>query len=167
MSLAPAIDIAVYLLAYFVRLRAMSRAAKGDASANMRFFVEEQTIATPVAVALVLAVALIDRGPIGGGLQHGLSLASDLSIAPWIVVIGLCSQGTGIFGALVLLDARENTFSVPVNRASSVLAGVVATIALWLMLGADGPDLGELIGAVLLIAAVLVLSLGPRLSRRS
>ena len=42
-------------------------------------------------------------------------------------------DGRTPIGPLVLLDARENTFSVPVNRGSSVLAGVVATTLLSLI----------------------------------
>jgi hypothetical protein len=166
LGLAPAIDIAIYLLAYVVRLRLMSHAAKGEEQANQRFFVEEQLVATPVAVVVIAGLALANAGSIGVGLAEGFALADDLSTVPWIVLVGLCSQGTGIFGALVLLDARENTYSVPVNRASSVLAGVVAALALWVVLGAAAPDAGELAGAGLLLLAVLVLWAGPLFGKR-
>ena len=47
--------MAIYLAAYFVRLRAMSRLAKGAAGANRAFFVEEQLVATPLALAVTVS----------------------------------------------------------------------------------------------------------------
>jgi hypothetical protein len=85
----------------------------------------------------------------------------------WPLLIGVLSQGTGIFGALVLLDKRENTFSVPVNRASSLLAGVTATLAMW-GLGLGKPlDWKEAVGAGLVIAAIVVLSLPGLLKKKA
>ncbi|UJR82681.1 hypothetical protein [Sandaracinus amylolyticus] len=115
---------------------------------------------------MIVVVALLDCGVVGATLAHGLLDLPRTSAIGWIVVIGLCSQATGIFGALVLLDARENTFSVPVNRASSILAGVLATALLAWLLGGATPDRGELIGAALVVLAIVVLALGPRLDRR-
>ena len=54
-------------------------------------------------------------------------------------MIGVLSQGTGIFGGLILLDRRENTFCVPVNRASSILAGVLASLSLAFFFGHRAP----------------------------
>jgi hypothetical protein len=66
-----------------------------------------------------------------------------------------------VFGALILLDGRENAFCVPVNRASSVLAGVLATAALAAMgLGRASPRV-ELAGAALVLGAIVVLALPP------
>jgi len=82
------------------------------------------------------------------------------------IIVGLLSQGTGVFGGLILLDKRENTYCVPVNRASSILAGLVATYSLALILGERGANASELIGAALIIAAILVLSLPPLMQKR-
>lgn len=159
-------NIAVYLLSYFVRLQFMSRLAKSSAVGdNRRFFVEEQLVATPAALVLLVAVAAAAPEAISnelwsgfGGLDTGVGLAYGL-------LIGLLSQGTGIFGGLILLDGRENTFCVPVNRASSILAGVVAAY-LQLALGSTrGPAETELFGAGLVVLAILVLTLGPKLRR--
>ncbi|AKF04712.1 hypothetical protein [Sandaracinus amylolyticus] len=160
------LDVAVYLGAYFVRLRLMSRLAKSEPDASHRYFVEEQLVATPIALAVIVAVALLDRGAVGATLAHGLVDLPRSGALGWVVLIGLCSQATGIFGALVLLDARENTFSVPVNRASSILAGVLATALLAWLLGGATPDRGELIGAALVVLAIVVLALGPRIDQR-
>jgi hypothetical protein len=84
-----------------------------------------------------------------------------------VVLVGILSQGTGIFGGLILLDRRENSFCVPVNRASSVLAGLCASLALALFLGHRMPGSAELLGAGLVVAAIVALSLPTVLGRRS
>lgn len=158
---AAAADATLYLLAYFGRLRLMSHSAKRDRDANLQFFVEEQLVATPLATLVLALLALLDASAFGSAIRMGPGevLAANAMLAA--VVIGLCSQGTGVFGAMVLLDARESSFSVPVNRASSVLAGLVATTVLALWLGAAWPTTPEWIGAVLVLIAIAILSFGP------
>jgi hypothetical protein len=152
----------------------MSRAAKSpDPAANLRYFVEEQLVATPaVFLFLVVAALLGPFAPFEGVSHFGRTLASGFVDVwatpawPWIVFVGLCSQLTGVFGGLILLDRRENTFCVPVNRSSSVLAGVVASFLLvWLFEAARLPADAELAGAAVLIAGILVLSIAPAVER--
>jgi drug/metabolite transporter (DMT)-like permease len=83
-----------------------------------------------------------------------------------VLVIGILSQGTGIFGGLILLDRRENTFCVPVNRASSVLAGVVGSYGLVVLFAARPPSDRELLGALLIILAIVALTVPPAMQRR-
>jgi hypothetical protein len=158
-------DVAAYLLAYFVRLRFMSKLAKSnDAEVTRRYFVEEQLVSTPAAFLALCVLAAIGGGPLDQ-IRRGFTEIPFSSMVIWPLVIGVMSQGTGIFGALVLLDKRENTFSVPVNRASSMLAGVSATLIMW-ALGLGKPlDWREAIGAGLVIAAIVVLSLPSLLKR--
>lgn len=159
-----AADVALYLLAYFVRLTLMSRLAKTQASLDRRrFFVEEQLVATPAVVTLLALLAAVPS-PVASDLRTGFAhLTRFDSTLGTLLVIGVCSQATGVFGALILLDGREHSFCVPVNRASSVLAGVAASAALAVGAGAAWPATGEWWGAVLMVAALAVLSLGPRL----
>lgn len=159
-------DVAAYLLAYFVRLRFMSKLAKSDdVEVTRRYFVEEQLVSTPAAFVALGMLALIG-GDAFDDIRRGFTEVPFSSVAGWPLLIGALSQGTGIFGALVLLDKRENTFSVPVNRASSMLAGVTATLAMW-GLGLGKPlDWREAIGAGLVIAAIIVLSLPAFLKKR-
>jgi len=82
------------------------------------------------------------------------------------LLIGITSQGTGIFGGLILLDKRENTFCVPVNRASSILAGLIATLALVVLLGGRMPAWPELVGAALMVCAIGALTVPPALEKR-
>jgi hypothetical protein len=153
-------DITVYLAAYFVRLRFMSKLAKSeDAALRTRYFVEEQMVATPVLVAFLGVCALIGQGELMGQVRAGFTTFFDRPVVLEAIVIGLFSQGTGVFGGLVLLDKREHTYSVPVNRCSSILAGVVASYAVMIWMGGRGPSTHELVGAVLIVQAILFLTL--------
>jgi general stress protein CsbA len=166
MTLIAVIDVIIYLAAYFVRLRFMSRLAKSDdESARKRYFVEEQMTATPVLVATLGAMALLGHGQFSRELAAGFTSFLTSGLLPTAIVVGLLSQGTGIFGGLILLDKRENTFCVPVNRASSVLAGLCASLALALLLGERYPAASEWVGASLILVAIAVLSIPPLVAR--
>lgn len=159
------IDVALYAGAYFLRLRFMAKHAKRDRESNERFFVEEQLVATPLSVFTLMVLAFLAPAEVASSLQAGfIELPFDPSLG-LLVIIGLTSQLTGIFGALVLLDSRESSFSVPVNRASSIVAGIVATTALWAFEGGTGPALHELMGAALVLAAMMVLAIGTKRHR--
>jgi hypothetical protein len=169
LTLPAAIDIGVYLAAYFVRLRLMSGQAKSTRLAdNRRFFVEEQLVASPLSLLVLGLWALFGVGAQSADIARGFTGLWDavtpagLPVVVVLFAIGVLSQGTGIFGGLILLDKRENTFCVPVNRASSVLAGVVATLALFALGAGRAPPAAELVGALLIIAAIVVLSLPAR-----
>lgn len=162
-----AVDVTIYLLSYFVRLRFMSRLAKSeDPRDSVRYFVEEQMVATPAVVLTLGLMAGINRGDIFHDVRAGFAMFAGSPILLETILIGLFSQGTGIFGGLVLLDKSENTYCVPVNRSSSILAGVVATYGLSVLLGARTPSAYELFGAALIIVAILFLTL-PLLLRRA
>jgi drug/metabolite transporter (DMT)-like permease len=162
-TVVAAIDIGVYLVSYFVKLRIMSGAAKSvDLATNRRYFVEEQMVATPLGVVVLFIVALLGQDE----LRVGFFELWEHPALPWVVVVGVLSQGTGVFGALVLLSPQENTYCVPVNRASSVLAGVLATLSLAVLWGQRFPATSEWVGAGLILAAILALSIPPLLEKR-
>ncbi len=159
-SLIAGLNVAAYLGAYFVRLQFMSKLAKSDsADATQRYFVEEQLVSTPAAFGALVLLAVIGAGHALNEIREGFTSLPFTSMWPWAVLIGVLSQGTGIFGALVLLDKSENSFSVPVNRASSVIAGVVATLTLHFAWGGPPLDISEGIGAGLVMLAIVILSI--------
>ncbi|NOK34783.1 hypothetical protein HMI49_16410 [Corallococcus exercitus] len=162
-----ALDWAVYVVSYFVRLRFMSRLAKNHVpGARERYFVEEQMVAAPALVVLLALWAFSGVGGAAAQLREGFTGMFTRPTLPVELAVGLFSQGSGIFGGLVLLDARENTFTVPINRASSVFAGVGATLVLSLWLGLPGVSVRELAGAGLVTVAVAVLAVPGVLEAR-
>ncbi len=162
MPLLCGVDIAFYLLGYVVRLRFMTRLAKSDdLDQRRRYFVEEQMVATPVCMIVLGVAALAGVEPI----RQGFVGVWNGPAAIYLVLIGVFSQGTGVFGGLILLDARENTFCVPLNRASSILGGVCAAFALSMVFPRPWPAMSEVLGASVLVMAILVLWVGPRLGK--
>ncbi len=161
-----AVTVAVYLGGYFVRLRLMSRHAKNDdANVAIGYFVEETMVATPVLLVTLAALAVVGHGPAMLAVRAGFTEIVGSGALAAVAVLGVLSQGTGAFGALILLDGRENAFCVPVNRASSVVAGVVASAALALIGRARPPSPFELVGALMLCVALALLAWGPRPGR--
>ena len=165
LSVVAAVDVILYLAAYLVRLRSMSHLAKSDdLSARLRYFVEEQMVASPAIVLALVAVAVFGgAGAVAVEVRSGFVAIWSSGAVLGGIAVGLLSQGTGIFGGLILLDPRENTFCVPVNRASSVLAGIVASYAVALIFGGSSIPASELVGAALIIGAITALSIAPAL----
>jgi len=162
------VDVALYLGCYFVRLRFMTRLAKSeDPTLRTRYFVEEQMVATPVLVSLLAIGALVGEGAFMQDLRAGFTTFFDRPVVLEGILIGLFSQGTGIFGGLVLLDKRENSYSVPVNRCASVLAGVVASYVIMFWMNGSGPSVHELMGAGLIVQAILFLTLPTLLAKKA
>ncbi len=167
MTVVAVVDVAVYLTGYFVRLRFMSRLAKsGDPDVTKRYFVEEQMTATPLVVTFLAALAFVGDGATAAEVRNGFLGLWGHPRLPLVLLVGLLSQGTGIFGGLILLDGRENSFCVPVNRASSILAGVFASLSLAILFGRRPPGGTEFVGAALVVAAIVVLSLPSLLKKR-
>jgi hypothetical protein len=163
-----AMDVLAYLSGYFLRLQLMSRLGKSDDPAvNRRYFAEEQMVATPFALLFLGAMAWLAPESLRDPLRRGFVGVMGDPRLRWALLAGVFSQGSGVFGGLVLLDARENTFCVPLNRAASILAGVAAAATMALLVGSHWPSGWELFGASLLVVAIVVLWLGPRMTRPS
>jgi hypothetical protein len=161
LGLVAAIDVALYLGCYLVRLRLMSQMAKSeDDRVNRRYFVEEQLVAAPAALAACALAAWIGPEALRADLAAGFTELPTQggAVLGLVILLGVMSQGTGIFGGLVLLERQENSFCVPVNRASSILAGVAASGLLALFTSASGLGRGELIGAGMVVLAIGFLS---------
>lgn len=162
LTLIAIINIACYWLSYLLRFFFMSNWAKStDSAEKKRFFTEEQMVANPVLWVTIMVTALLgskmDPATIPGQLYSGLALfQSDYLWHAFLV--GVFSYGTGLFGTLIFLDRRENTFTVPASRISSVIAGVVATYLLAIFYGSKFPPSSELIGLAILLVAILFLS---------
>jgi uncharacterized membrane-anchored protein YitT (DUF2179 family) len=168
-KLVAAIDVGLYLSSYFVRLRFMNRFAKQDTvDASRRYFVEEQMVATPALLVVLIFMALLGPREVGffDSLRVGFIDIWSTKAWPYIIFLGVCSQFTGVFGGLVLLDRREATYCVPVNRSSSILAGVVASYTLYAIYGNGAPSAYKLAGAGMIIGAILFLSVPPLLEKR-
>lgn len=170
------LDIGVYLMAYYFRLSFMSKLAKSsNADDTKKFFVEEQMIGTPSILVILFVLTFFYQGPevhpatsfIGGIYEGFYNFGSHPTLIIGLaLLIGLFSQFNGVFGGLVLLDNSENAFAVPVNRCSSILAGVTATVLLSLVF--DNYNIknnGEFVGAAFIVSAILFLTIPPQIAK--
>jgi drug/metabolite transporter (DMT)-like permease len=127
-----ALVLCVYVLCYAVKLPLFSGPKRaGDAG----FLISEQTVAVAVYSLYTLTV-------------HGAPRA--LALPP--LAIGMCSQLTGIYGGAVLIGRAEHTATVPLNRAASMLAGLIGSVLL-----GQHITRGQAAGFALLLLAVLIL----------
>lgn len=160
------LTVVLYTLGYFVRLTAMTKVSKsGDPASIRRFFVEEKIVGLPLAI---VALALVSASGIGGQsneLYYGFIGVWSDPVMLQIGFIGLTLTIISVFAAAILLDARENAYCVPMERAASLVAGVGGSVLLASGWGLRMPRPAELVGAAILIVAIVLLSLAPRLSK--
>lgn len=163
MTTVATIDISLYLVSYFIRLFLMSNYAKShDDDERRGYIAEEQLVANTVLFGSLVICGLLgkysDPGSLLGKLHEGIAVFPYQGYFWQAVMIGVFSYGTGIFGALILLDKRENTFTIPANRSSSVLAGLLATYLLAQNYHQKPINQEELLGVFLILAAIFFLS---------
>jgi hypothetical protein len=148
-----------YLFGYAVRLRCINALAKSlDRETSRRYFVEEQLVAMTALVALPWVLALMGDTSIALHMRQGLTTFLTTSAVWPALAIGALYAALYCCGTLIYLDCRENTYCVTLNRCASLLAGVMASFALTALVGALPPDVHELVGAALILLAILVFS---------
>ena len=158
MTLLAGSNIAAYLAGYVVRLNLMTSMAKSRESiVNRRYFVEETGVAAVALTAVPALVAVVGRGEIPGQLRDGFTsfIHSDLVWPAFL--IGLLYACLYMFGTGIYIDARENTFCISLNRCSSLVSGLVASFALTVLLGCTPPTGPQLVGAVIILSALVLL----------
>jgi protein-tyrosine-phosphatase len=153
------LTIGAYLCGYLLRLPCLTSLAKRqDDEITRRYFVDESIVALFLLITAPLVLALIGRGEIMLELRRGFTDMFAANVTVPAMVIGALYAGLYCFGTLVYLDSRENTFCVPLNRASSLLAGLVATFGLALLFGQTYPSQAQLGVAGMIVLALLFLS---------
>jgi len=159
--------VILYTLGYFIRLAVMTKVSKtGDPASIRKYFVEEKMIALPVSVAALALLSWSGLGSQSSELEWGfVQVWTDPVILP-LFGIGATLTVISVLSIVILLDARENAYCVPLERAASLVAGVGGTLLLAWFWGMPRPRDAELIGAAILIGAIVLLSVAPRLSRR-
>jgi hypothetical protein len=161
------LTVVLYTIGYFVRLAVMTKVSKsGEPGSVQRYFVEEKIVGIPLAVLAVAAISFAGVGSQAGQLGWGFSAVWTSDQLPQLALIAVFLFLVSVFAAVILLDKRENTFCVPLERSASILAGIAGAYILAVFAGLPYPTGPELTGAILLVAAITVLSVGPHLGRR-
>jgi protein-tyrosine-phosphatase len=159
LTIAALIDVAAYLAAYFFKFQFMSRLAKSDErEATLRYFVEEQMVASPLLVLVLIVLALIGAGDVMLGFRTGLTTFVTTPGAFFAVLVGLSYAALCVCTTLIFLDRRENTFCVPMHCGSSMLSGFTATAILAYLFNQAEPSVAQNVSAGLLVVALGFLS---------
>src|SRR5262245_12006341 len=159
LGLLALLDVVAYLMGYWFRLRFMTMLAKtSDRNTTLRYFVEEQLVATPILLAVLAGLAAIGTGELLGEFRRGFTtfLSSDALIPA--IGIGVFYAALCVCTTLIFLDRRENTFCVPMHCGSSMLSGIVASWALTLMYDQPMPSSAQFGSAGLIVVALLFMS---------
>jgi hypothetical protein len=160
------LTVVLYTLGYFIRLAVMTKVAKtGETASVRRYFVEEKVVALPLSVAALAAISATGIGGQSNELSWGFVAVWSDPVIGWLFLIGLTLTIVSVFAVIILLDPRENAYCVPLERAASLIAGVGGSVLLAWVWGLRMPRSAELAGAVILIAAIALLSLAPRWAR--
>src|SRR6185295_18610606 len=159
LTIAAIIDIAAYLAAYFFKLQFMSRLAKTDEkTATLRYFVEEQMVASPLLVVTLVVLATIGYGDVMLGFRTGLTSFATTPGAIFAVLVGLSYAALCVCTTMIFLDRRENTFCVPMHCGSSMLAGFTSSAIIAYFFHQGAPTSAQSVGAGLLVIALGFLS---------
>jgi protein-tyrosine-phosphatase len=159
LSFGAIIDVAAYLIAYFIRFQLMTRLAKSDEqTTTLRYFVEEQMIASPLLLAALGTMAFIGTGNEMMGFRLGFTTFLGSKAAVPALLVGLCYAGLCICTTFIFLDCRENTFCVSMHCGSSMLSGVTASGVLTLFFNQSAPSAAQFASAGLIVVALLLLS---------
>ena len=158
MTLVAGLNIAGYLLGYCIRIPNMTGIAKSaDRGINARYFHEETLVAAIALTGVPALCLLIGDGPIFAELRAGFTtFFADPLVIP-ALIIGVLYACLYMFGTGIYLDARENTYCIPLNRCSSLLSGVVASFVLTWFLGWRAPSGFQVAAAVVIVTALAFL----------
>lgn len=172
MTVVAAVNIMAYLACYFVRFLFMSNRAKSaNYDEKIRFFVEEQLTANTILFVVLMIIALtgsqMSPSSVPGMMWYGVSELPFSGFFLYLFLTGVFSYGTGLFGNLIYLDKREHTFTVPANRVSSIIAGVMATYFLAIFFGQRYPSADQIVGISLVLAAIIFLSYRSIVEKRA
>lgn len=155
---AAAVNLAAYLAGYAVRLPTMTRLAKiDDRGTTLRFFVTEAIVAMVALTAFPSVMALINGQDVFAPWRATMILWRTPALVP-AILIGALYAALYVFGTLIYLDRRENTFCIPLNRGASLLAGVAAAFGISAAYHVQGLSVMQLVAAALMAAALVLLS---------
>jgi protein-tyrosine-phosphatase len=154
-----ALTIGAYLAGYLLRIPCLTSMAKTqDDETTHRYFVEEAVAAIFFLITIPVLFAWFGQGGPILELRQGFVDLRGSGVAIPALLIGALYASLYCFGTLIYLDCRENTFCIPLNRSSSLLAGVVASFALALLFGLAAPSEAQLASAAMIVVALLFLS---------
>jgi len=155
--------IALYNLGYLLRIIVMTRVAKrGDVVQTRQYFVEEKVIAMPLSMLALASIVAVGPNGHPDGFAGLLDIDWTIYLSVVVFAVGASLTFTSVLAAVILLGAQENSYCVPLERAGGLLSGFIAAWFIHWIWNQPAPTLAEVQGAVLLLAAMLLLLIVPR-----
>jgi hypothetical protein len=155
---AAAVNLAAYLCGYAIRFPTMTALAKvDDRGTTRRFFVAEALVAMVTLAAFPSVVAMLGGKNVAAPWRAAMSLSHTPAFAP-ALLIGALYAGLYVFGTLIYLDRRENTFCIPLNCGAGLLAGIAAAYGISAAYHVAGPPVMQIVAAALMAGALVLLS---------
>lgn len=153
-----------YIIGYFIRIYIMNyfknTRGKGVPQDNKGFFAIEQiTSATVLFLVAWIIFHNFKSGDITAIAQFNQAITLPTIHWKWEVIAGLAYGVSAFFSVfLFMFKGRTATFAGLVNRLSSLVAGVVATILFALWFGGKYPSISEWTSLAFILVAVRFLS---------
>ena len=119
------------------------------------------------AVLCLAGLSAAGLGAQAGELEYGFIQVWTQPVIVYIAGIAFTLTIISVFSIMILMDARENAYCVPMERSASLLAGIGGAWILHWGWQQPAPTGMEMLGALFLIAAIVVLSVAPRMSART
>jgi protein-tyrosine-phosphatase len=161
LPLLAALNLGIYLTGYALRTPCMTGLAKvTDPEITRDYFVQEVLVTIVLLPLIPLVAAFAGTGSSALALRRGFTTFWSMhsaAVLP-VVMIGVFYACHNIFGTLIYLDRRENTFSVPLFCGASFLAGFSSVWLLSRFFAFPAPPLSQLISSAMILSALLFLS---------
>jgi protein-tyrosine-phosphatase len=161
LPLLAALCLTCYLLGYALRTPAMTKLAKvKDTGVTLRYFVQEVLVTIVLLPAIPAAMALFGTSSASLALRRGFTtfwIEHPAAVVP-VMLIGVFYALHNIFGTLIYLDGRENTFCIPLFCGASFLAGFSAIVLLSVFFGFHAPPMSQLVSSGMIAFALVLLS---------
>ena len=161
LPLLAALNLCAYLAGYALRTPLMTKLAKvRDPGITRRYYVQEALVTIVLLPAIPAAMALLKTGPVSLALRRGFTTFWTMhpaAVVP-VVLVGIFYGCHNIFGTLIYLDGRENTFCIPLFCGASFLAGYSAVFLLSFFFAFPTPPLAQFVSSAMIISALLLLS---------
>lgn len=147
------VTLAVYLGSYLIRLGIMNRAAKTPQQGLRAYYCAREFLFAWYTLAVAAFLMFLWQTV---GLK--VSLSDALRPHGTAFMVGISYTLVLVAGTLVYLDPRENSFTIPLNRAASVAGGVLGASLAWLSGFTARPALVDYIAAGVIFLALVALA---------
>ncbi|MEM8564355.1 MAG: hypothetical protein AAGF57_19100 [Pseudomonadota bacterium] len=145
--------LAVYLGSYFIRLGIMNRTAKTLQQGLRAYYCAREFLFAWYTLAVAAFIIFLWQT-----LGLNVSLLDALRPHATAFMVGISYTLVLVAGTLVYLDPRENSFTIPLNRAASVAGGVLGASVAWLSGLTAIPSIADYFAAGIIFVALIALA---------